>query len=94
MCFHLQLQVVGVKLTKSDLLDEISHQRCIVKAKSCSSLDSHEDASVNAYSDDFNEATRGGLQAGRKVKDCLTLVVVVCQCTIINHAICFPQSYS
>lgn len=84
MYFHHQLQVVGIRLKESRLLAEISDQRRMVRATSCSSCGSQEGAHVNTYSDDPNEETRGGFQAGRKVKDYLMLVLLGCQCTSLS----------
>ena len=62
--------MVAIKLKDSALLDSISDQRCIVRANSSPSLcpaASLADMYVNPYSDDPCEATRGDIQAGRKV---------------------------
>ena len=64
--------MVAIKLKDSQLFDEISDQRCIEQANS--GLRSGctyrlEDMYINPYSDDPCEATRGDIQAERKVKD-------------------------
>ena len=62
--------MVAVKLKDSALLDSISDQRCIVRATSSPSVGSTAslaDLYMNPYSDDPTKATRGGIQAGRKV---------------------------
>ena len=62
--------MVAIKLKDSALLDSISDQRCIVRATSSPSIcptASLADMYVNPYSDDPCEATRGDIQAGRKV---------------------------
>ena len=63
--------MVAIKLKDSALLDSISYQRCIGRATSSPSIDptaSLADTDMNPYSDDPCEATRGGIQAGRKVR--------------------------
>ena len=77
--YILQLQVVAIKLKDSHLLDDISDQRCIVRAKSSPSIgptDSPADMYINPYSDDPGEATRGDIQAGRKVTNYLLLALL------------------
>ena len=62
--------MVAIKLKDTALLDSISDQRCIVRATSSPSIGpmaSLADMYVNPYSDDHCEATRGDIQAGRKV---------------------------
>ena len=66
----LTIQVVAIRLNDSHLLDEISDQRCIVRAISCPNLSPFDSQDYSCCSDDPTEATRGNLQAGSKVNDC------------------------
>ena len=79
--------MVAIKLKDSHLLDNISDQRYIVRAKLSPSIgptDSQADMYINPYSDDPSEATRGDIQAGRKVTNHLMLVLFVWPLTRVD----------
>ena len=71
------LQVVAIKLNSAHLLDSISDQQCVARAKSCpSTTATQSQKDMNLYSNDPSEAARGDVQAGKKVKDYLMIVCV------------------
>ena len=69
--------MVAIKLKDSHLLDDILHQRYIVRAKSCPNLGTFDTQDYSNCSDDPDEATGGDLQAGMEVSDNSLLILFV-----------------